>query len=127
MMNSMKTNMSDVHFWIEEDNKIIDWDFSIYDSIKKINNCIGERQYEEFDKKLSLEYFLYFNKNHNDTLKRLGFSKQDFYTIYSEHFPMNMNCFKNCMYYKKHHPSAVIKIGKMGWRKRHGGIHWEFG
>ena len=60
MMNSMKTNMSDVHFWIEEDNKIIDWDFSIYDSIKKINNCIGERQYEEFDKKLSLEYFLYF-------------------------------------------------------------------
>ena len=35
MMNSMKTNMSDVHFWIEEDNKIIDWDFSIYDSIKK--------------------------------------------------------------------------------------------
>ena len=110
----------DGHFWVVRDDKIIDPDFDEYHLIKEIQGCVGKRVYLPAD----------------DLVQRIikrkfesMISVEECGTMFSQYFrgrPQMNSCFQNaCMEINRN--GGELVFGSMGWKKRSGGIHYEFG
>jgi hypothetical protein len=119
------TNINDVHFWIvTPDGDIVDPDFPEYKLIKTFNGCFGDKLHEEFPVDVQKKLWKYFWKNYVkpavasggvDFLKRVADKPEPF------HCPLNSYA------YMKTHKGCRMAVGRMGWKKTSGGVHWEFG
>ena len=106
----------DGHFWVQTyDGKIIDPYFQKeYDFIKKFNDLTDEMVHLETHPTIQRRMISIFKK-----------SKSQKYII-------NMNiiqpyqCFSNSMIEIKK-SGGTLKFGSMGWHKKLGGVHYEFG
>jgi len=117
-MNSLPT--IDGHFWVVRDGKIIDPDFDEYHFIKKVQGCVGPRVYLPADDLVQRV----IKRKHEAVI-----SMEECGTIFSLHFrgrPQMCSCFQNaCMEINLN--GGELVFGSMGWKKRSGGIHYEFG
>ena len=121
----------DGHFWIERDDKIVDFHFCEYDFIKMINGCNGEQVYlpaPEITQKVALNIMEKVMKNafKTDTIDE---AVEKYYKLATKigrqdaHFA---ECPKNVLV-ERHLRGGKIVFGSMGWKKKNGDIHFEYG
>jgi hypothetical protein len=130
-MNSLIFPQIDGHFWVVRDGKIIDWEINEYNLVRKINKCDNIQVHLEADemtqkmmigiyKKVLFNVFKtndwnYILEKFTDLLLKTGYTK-----------PVNNMCYQNCLVeiYKN---GGELKFGSMGWVRKSGEVHYEFG
>jgi len=118
----------DIHAWIvDNEDNIFDPHFSIYDYIKEVNNCEGERCYEPLSPEKQKEMFHKFMTQATNMFGKNFCTKTFLYKFYTN--PRPTMCFVNSLAFKKcSKRNCKIVIGKMGWRKKGSNeIFWEYG
>ena len=127
----MNLPMIDGHFWVVRDGKIIDWEVKEYELVRKINKCEDTQVHLEADemtqkmmigifKKVLFNVFETNNWEHilqrvTQLFLKLGWKKPEF-----------SMCFQNCLI-EIHRNGGELKFGSMGWVRKAGGVHYEFG
>jgi len=113
----------DIHCWIVENDKIIDFNFPEYEMIKCMRGLTGDNIYEPVPIEEQKKWFRLMHK------KSSAFNQIDpiMYKFYKN--PQYGCCFVNALAYKKNSKNKCkIVIGKMGWRKKNSNdIFWEYG
>jgi hypothetical protein len=113
----------DAHFWIERDGKIIDPDYPDHQYVIQANKCTNKKMYKEAPPstqekaiKMYEEYFeLVAGK---DWLKLMASSAE------------GRGHYNQCVQVailERHLRGGRLVFGSMGWEKKKGGVHWEFG
>jgi len=123
----------DGHYWDERDNKIIDKYFKEeYDLLKKTNCLTGDRIYLEADKLTQKLMITKFNKDINKYFGTPTSTTEEDYKTFRDIIvnagvePSVYRCFQNCVVEIVNN-GGVLKFGSMGWKKKTGGIHYEYG
>lgn len=131
MSKQLLTPIIDAHFWVERDEKIIDWDFENYNYIKRVNNCEGNKVYYEAPIETQMIMIELCYRMSNKTLqsnnencaikmkelyKKIGFDDRE----------PDM-CFSNCIIEIAEN-GGELRFGSMGWKKKNSNdIWWEYG
>ncbi len=103
----------DGHFWVEREGKIIDPYFMEYDLIKGIQGLSGDRIYLPAPPLIQCIF--------EKVLQRSCGKRQ-----YTNYKPRCYECSHNAVYeYQKN--GGKIVFGSMGWKRKDGTIHYEFG
>jgi len=121
----------DGHFWVERNGEIIDFHFPEYDFIKKVNGCSGEPIYLSAPletQQLVIKIMdncvksVFKGENIEECKKSLCL----FSIKYGRETPRFNCCLQNCIMeiYKN---GGNLVFGSMGWRKKNGTIHYEYG
>jgi hypothetical protein len=115
----------DGHFWVVRDGKIIDWDFTHYDMVKKIWGLTDEQIHLEADENTQKIMLAIFQK------KLLPEHIPEYLSALDKHFlpfqPTEGMCYQNCIL-EVFRNGGEIKFGSMGWKKKSDGTVWyEFG
>lgn len=108
----------DGHFWVERDGKIIDPHFQAYDLVKKIQGLKGEPVYLEAEPLIQEIMKKKFEKSEDQ--KR--FIKQQLKTLTLQSY----QCYSNSIV-EITKLGGTLKFGSMGWKRKAGGVHYEFG
>jgi hypothetical protein len=126
-MENMSLPMVDGHFWIERDGKIIDPFFKEYTFIKNFNNLTGNRVYLEADVLTSTLIITKFKKGLDSIFDT---------DVYRKFRESSIECKRPKAIFGGCYQNSIIemvdnggklKFGSMGWHKKSGGIHYEFG
>ena len=110
----------DGHFWVERDGKIIDPYFKEYDMIKSHNKCVGDVIHlpsPDLVQKIMIKKFNSVNEIRNVT-------DELFLKWYK--CPLVNKCFQNARLEILKNGGKLI-FGSMGWKKKSGEIHYEYG
>ena len=111
----------DIHCWIVENDKIIDFNFPEHQMVKRIQGLVGDNIYEPAPID---EQKMWFKKMYEKSIVFLA--DGILYQFYKN--PQYNCCFINALAYKKNNKNCKIVIGKMGWRKKNSNdIFWEYG
>jgi len=106
----------DLHCWVEDNRGDVIYDpyFTVYDDIKKHWNCEGEPIRESMpDWKLLTDEAI--------AIKLEKGIKGDWDN--PQPFECVMNSYSFCQAFEEY----KFVVGRLGWKKQSGGIHWEFG
>lgn len=106
----------DLHCWCEDDdgNVIFDPYFPEYELVKQINRCEGDPlRCEEPD------WMIFINENRCEEKSQM--------MTWTWENPVFRQCIMNSYDYWVNHDNAKMVVGRFGWKKKSGGIHWEFG
>jgi len=118
----------DLHAWIvDENNKIIDWDFEEYQFTRDLLELTDECCYEEFDTKKQIDCAIYIKKQTDKKRMMVG---NNYFDNWLDKFyiaPVSGMCYYNALAYKKHNPNCKIVFGKFGWKRKNGEVYWEYG
>ena len=124
----------DLHSWCETiDGKIIDADFKIYDTIKEMNKCEGEKKYCELigEDKKKIWKLIWKNAIHPKikAMNEIGINDWVGFWRNLDEAQQSLNCFLNAYVYHIQNPkTSRLCFGKMGWKKQNSKqIWWEFG
>jgi hypothetical protein len=109
----------DGHFWLVRDGKIIDPYFNDYDYIKRVQGCNNKQVYLPASPLVQAV----MKKKFYEVEQTLGVSK-DFWKKFSPK-PTANRCWQNAHILMEDGDELVF--GSMGWHKKSGGIHYEFG
>lgn len=110
----------DGHFWIERDGKIIDPYFKDYDIIKSYNKCVGDVIHlpaPDLVQKIMIKKF----RSAEEIVKL----DDAFFLRFFPKPRINM-CWQNAKLELIKNGGKLI-FGSMGWKKKSGEIHYEFG
>lgn len=122
----------DGHFWVVRNGEIIDTDFEWYDYCRRVNKCVDKTPHHlEADattqmvmigmyKKITMKVFKTTNWDECavemvNMLERMGRTK-----------PQQEQCWQNAVMEVVKN-GGEIKFGSLGWAKKNGSIHWEYG
>ena len=108
----------DGHFWVERDGKIIDPYFQDYDAIKMIQRLKGDRIHLEAEPLIQAIMTKKFEKSEDQ--------KGMISLLLIVDTPEPYQCYSNSIVEIKKR-GGVLKFGSMGWKRKAGGIHYEFG
>jgi hypothetical protein len=120
----------DIHYWVEdkEGNVVYDPYFIEYDVIKCLRNLKGDRIYKRYVGKKGKDAV---RRGHRDAvavakcLQLVGMKPMKMF--YQK--PQPLECNMNALGWIKYSGRTDIQLvaGSMGWKRKKGGIHWEFG
>ena len=110
----------DGHFWVERDGEIIDPYFKDYDFIKQMNGCKGKQIHLPATAMIQQVFIKKFKAVEDN----LGISDSDYTHMFGE--PRPFCCYQNCRLEIILRGGNLV-FGSMGWAKKSGGIHYEFG
>ena len=120
----------DLHAWVvNKDGSVYDPYFPWYDHCKELHGCAPDAPtlYEEITGEEKKTAWREIWKRFIRPTLALAESPKQLYEEYVAQ-PVPMRCFLNAWAYHQLNPgTTLLKIGKMGWPKREGGIHWEYG
>jgi hypothetical protein len=119
------THPLDIHYWIvNKDGSIYDPHFKSYDFIINFNQTTKKQVHEEFPLDQQKKWWAFhwktqikpfMQKNYDGVLDDLA---RD---------PIVGHCYINAYAYKLQNRGTRIAMGRMGWERDDGSIHWEFG
>lgn len=122
----------DGHFWVVRNGEIIDFDFDFYDYCRKVNKCVDKTPHHlEADantqmimigmyKKITQKVF---GESNWDECARMMVLMLDRMGVKS---PQAEQCWQNAVREVVKN-GGEIKFGSLGWAKKDGSIHWEYG
>lgn len=110
----------DGHFWVVRDGKIIDPHFPEYDFVKTVQGCVGEKVYLPAPA-LVQKIFI---KKFNDISTKMEFSDEVYEMVFRK--VREGCCYQNARLEIAKRGGELV-FGSMGWERRRGGIHYEFG
>lgn len=123
----------DAHFWVEREGKIIDFDFEEYKFCKKFWNCEenAEPIYLSAPPLTQSIAIKVFDKVLMNTFKQPTIEKsvEEMYKLYKKvglDKPSYGSCYMNAII-EIYENGGTLVFGSMGWRRRNGDIHYEFG
>jgi len=123
--------MFDGHFWVERNGKIIDFYFPQYNIAKKKNGCVGNPIYLEAPEETQIIAIGIMKKtlqkildtdNYDYALRRLYI----LYEMFDNLKPQYLYCLQNA-FIEIYKNGGKLVFGSMGWKKKNGKIHYEFG
>jgi hypothetical protein len=110
----------DGHFWLVRDGKIIDTYFDNYDYIKRVQGCNNKQVYLPASPLVQTV----IKRKFSEVDESNDITKQDIQLAFNGK-PMPHCCWQNSKMFMKDGDELVF--GSMGWHKKSGGIHYEFG
>jgi len=118
----------DLHAWVVHRNgSIYDPYFSFYDHCKKVWGCEQNAPtlYDELNGDEKKQAWREIWKRFIRPLVQTS----DVDELFREYVkkPVPGRCFLNAWAYHQLNPGTLYKIGKMGWPKKGGDVHWEYG
>jgi hypothetical protein len=113
----------DGHYWIERDGEVIDPNFDEYDKIKKINGCIGKRVYLKANQIVTAVMLKKLTNRRNE-INADPFTKS---IMFGGYWKPQFGCCSNNVLMEYQKNGGEIVFGSMGWKKKNGGIYYEFG
>lgn len=123
--------MFDAHFWVEREGKIIDFHFPQYDIIKRINGCVGEPIYLPAPQETQTIAIGIMKKKLHQMVDTTNFKialqrLYQLYKMFDNLTPQYLYCLQNA-FIEIHKNGGNLVFGSLGWRRKNGTIHYEFG
>lgn len=131
-MSKISLPIIDGHFWVVRDGKIVDWDFPEYDCVRSVWKCGKERNYlpaPEMTQKVMVAMYQKAFRGAAGNGKLWEDIVTEYYALsvsMGMAKPMYGHCFHNCLL-EIHQRGGNLVFGSMGFRKRDGSYHYEFG
>jgi hypothetical protein len=123
----------DAHFWVERDGEIIDPYFQDYDFVKMVNALTGDMIHLEAEPLIQEIMKKRFNKVLKDVFgastTTTGEDYKQFVKFSEKHGKGKATvnqCFQNSVV-EITKRGGTLKFGSMGWKRKAGGVHYEFG
>ena len=124
----MEFPIIDGHFWVERDGKVIDTDFKEYEWIREYNRCKNKIRYIEASDLIQTVMLGMFNKvlMNKLSVKDMDEAKSKLSTVMDKYVPLYEQCYQNSVI-ESIKNGGTVKFGSMGWVRKDGSVHYEYG